>query len=242
MANDLAPVSLEQVQAKAISAETERQMNMDNVTIFIAKIEDQLRQAEKVLTDAIPVLQKAVNAARNKLEIANKKDADEAGKKVEKDFQDVTAFLAKKKFRKVSVIAMVDSDAQSPKHRIKVCLQQAGDSYRAIWLGNGENSKPEVLEFKKSKAVIVLQEDLKSLQTQLTDTQKKLLEVKCQAQDISMHERRGKAFVIRSERMLTDDGKRMVRAVEDAAESNVLGFTKYAENLTKSLKALPGSK
>jgi hypothetical protein len=241
MANEL--VSLEQVQAQAITLDTQRQVAMDNVTLFVSKIEENIREAEAELNELIPTIQKAVNELAKKSASAMDDDSKAAAKLISKKYEDLVETLKKRGFRRLEVhVHATSSDDKN--HQFHVALQQSMEkhSYRTdeIWYGTVEEKT--VVAHPISKSVIAAQEAHREMLSKLTDAQKKLLELKIQAQDISRHEREGKALVIKAERKRTAEGKAMVDMVETAAAEKCGGISKYIAELSKSMKMLPGKK
>lgn len=240
--NQMVPApSLEQAQVRALSVDTDRAQANDDVTLYVASIEQQLREAEKQLGDIIPKLQKQVGDLQSAVAKKTQNEAKTAGAKIAAQFKGVAEFLAKKGFKDCEVSAYHVETTDKDQHAFHVCVaQKHGYNSGDIWLGTRENYvkhyTPISQELKDLKA------QHKDLSETLAKAQSELLKVKCDLQKVDMYERQGKALVIRNSRLQTAAGKALVEEIETKAASQLANVVAYVKELEKSTKLLTTSK
>lgn len=241
MSNDL--VSLEQVQAQAITLDTQRQLAMDNVTLFVNKVEENLRSAIAELKEMIPNINKAVEELKKKYNGLHEASCESAKNDVVEEYEDLLVPLKKRGFKNVDIKVLEHGDDKD-NHVFHVSITQTNSENRYssddIWLGTSSNRSPELRPI--SKNALAAKAELCAMTDKLTEAQKRLLDLTIEVQDIGRHEREGKALVIKAERKRTKEGAAMVSMVETAAAEKCDGISQYLADLGKSLKSLPGKK
>lgn len=237
----MATVSLEAAQVRALSVDTDRAQANDDVTLYVASIEQQLREAEKQLSDIIPKLQKVTGEMQHAVNKQLEAEQKTGGKKLEDKYKKVANFLTKEGFKGCTAKAHATSSDKEGQLAFMLSIEQAEEySSDDIWLGSRKGH---------TKVYLPTSQDLKNLQAQsnsmhekLASAQQELLKVKVDLQKVDMYERQGKALVIRNSRMQTTAGKALVEEIEGKAAGQLANVVAYVKELEKSTKLLTSSK
>lgn len=226
---------LAEIKAQAINMDMHRTEQMDNVVLYVAKLEGDIYTAIKQVEEIIPQLQKATSELHKQLVEAQNKDEIDSVKATAKKYKYLVNELKKLGF---TVAINAEHKCRKDGNNVLHVEVRQGDGYGRNHISLGSLDEPSEVLIPVNSNVAALEKQHKAMADQLADAQRQLLTLKVKAQEVNRWEREGKSLVIRNERMQTPEGRKLIESLEKAADGKLHDVKKYVEELAKSTKLL----